>query len=230
MKKVLIASMAVLFTLLITTAFTISPDKKEKKFKGIITYDITYSGDIDAATLAQQPKDMIVKILGNKSRQEYAGASVINDGDAKTTIVLLDVAGNKYALRSTKEDIEKKLQESPAPTIKYIDGETKIVAGFTCKKAELTEIDQDTEEEVVTTIFYTEAFGSEIMNYGGQFHGLKGWPLEYEMTVADITIKYTARSVNRKGKVAVTDFLIPEDYKVTSREKLMEIFTGGMED
>ena len=64
------------------------------------------------------------------------------------------------------------------------------------------------------------------MNYGTQFHGLNGWPLEYEMTGQNITIKYTAHSINKKAKISEADFLIPDDYQITSKEKLMELFGG----
>lgn len=226
MKKFSIVAILFVSILFISYSFSPNSEQKGKKFKGVITYDVSYSGDIDAATLAMQPKDMIVKILDNKSRQEYAGSYVINDGDAKTTIVLIDVLGKKYALKSNQEDVEKKLQEVPAPVIKYIDGETKEIAGYVCKKAEYIEIDEETGEEVIIPFFYTDEFGSEELNYGGQFHGLKGWPLEYELTVSDFSIKYSARSVNKKAKVSSTDFLIPEDYQITTREKLLEIFSG----
>jgi len=226
MKKLSSVSVILILILILTSSFSTGLNKKSKKFKGIITYDITYSGDIDAATLAMQPKDMIVKILDNKSKQEVGGSYIINDGDTKTSFILLDIVGKKYALKSTKEDVEKKLQESPAPVIKYIDGETKEIAGYTCKKAEYIETDEETGEEVVVPFFYTDEIGSEDMNYGGQFHGLKGWPLEYELTMADFSIKYTARTINKKAKVSAKDFLIPEDYQITTREKLLEIFSG----
>jgi len=227
-----ISSKGILSILVISILFGFinNPDinklQKDKKFKVIITYDITYSGDIDPATLASQPKDMIVKIMGNKTRQEYGGTSIIYDGDTKTNIILIDVANKKYALKTTKEDIEKKLERKPAPKIKYIEGETKTIAGYLCKKAEITETDPDNGEEVTTTLFYTDEFGSEDMNYGTQFHGLNGWPLEYEMTGQNITIKYTAHSINKKAKISEADFLIPDDYQITSKEKLMELFGG----
>jgi hypothetical protein len=216
---------------IIFSGFVTSIDNnKGKPFKALITYDITYSGDIDAATLASQPKDMIVKILGNKSRQEVSGSYIIIDGDTKTSYVLIDIMDKKYALKTTKEDIDKELNEGKVPVIKYIDGETKEIAGYLCKKAEFIETDEDSGEEIITTVFYTDAFGSEDLNFGGQFHGLKGWPMEYELTMYDddITIKYTARLVDTKAKISDADFLIPEDYQITTREKLLEIF-GGME-
>ena len=52
----------------------------QKPFKGILTYTITYDGTWDAATLAQQPTETKMKILGKYSKSEMIapGATVEN--------------------------------------------------------------------------------------------------------------------------------------------------------
>ena len=53
-------------------AFTTNNNYAQKsKFKGIVTYDIKYSGkDITPAQEAQLPKEQVIKIYENKSMQE----------------------------------------------------------------------------------------------------------------------------------------------------------------
>lgn len=193
----------------------------QKKFKGIVNYTIAYSGTIDPATAAQQPKAMILSIYENKQKMNIpmgpVNIDIITDGDAKTSTTLLDIMGEKKYYKMTTEEIEKQIAENPAPVITYKE-ETKTVAGYTCKKAEYSETKDD--ETSTTVVYYTEDLGGELLNYGGQFNKLKGVPLEYVITTPDgIITTFTATEV-KKGKVKETDFLIPDDYvELTPEEK-----------
>ncbi|HNW70083.1 MAG TPA: hypothetical protein PKI01_06755 [Bacteroidales bacterium] len=193
----------------------------QKKFKGIVNYTIAYSGTIDPATAAQQPKAMILSIYENKQKMNIpmgpVNIDIITDGDAKTSTTLLDIMGEKKYYKMTTEEIEKQISENPEPVITYKE-ETKTVAGYTCKKAEYSETKDD--EKSTTIVYYTEDLGGELLNYGGQFNKLKGVPLEYVITTPDgIITTFTATEV-KKGKVKDTDFLIPDDYvELTAEEK-----------
>ncbi len=194
----------------------------QKKFRGVINYTIAYSGTIDAATAAQQPKTLIVSIYDNKQKMSIplgaVNIDIITDGDAKSQTTLLDIMGDKKYYKMATAEIDKKIAEEPAPEIKYSD-ETKTIAGYVCKKAVYNEKNEEGALNT-TTIYYTEELGGEALNYGGQFNKLKGVPLEYVATTADgIITTFTASEV-KKGKVKDTDFLIPSDYvELTPEEK-----------
>jgi len=193
----------------------------QKKFKGIVNFTIAYSGTIDPATAAQQPKAMILSIYENKQKMNIpmgpVNIDIITDGDAKTSTTLLDIMGEKKFYKMSTEEIEKQIAENPVPVITYKE-ETKTVAGYLCKKAEYSETKDD--ETSTTVLYYTEDLGGELLNYGGQFNKLKGVPLEYVITTPDgIITTFTATEV-KKGKVKETDFLIPDDYvELTAEEK-----------
>ncbi|HOY30771.1 MAG TPA: hypothetical protein PKW80_02720 [Bacteroidales bacterium] len=193
----------------------------QKKFKGVVNYTIAYSGTIDPATAAQQPKLMILSIYENKQKMNIpmgpVNIDIITDGDNKTSTTLLDIMGEKKYYKMTTEEIEKQISESPEPVITYKD-ETKTVAGYVCKKAEYS-VTQD-DETSTSVVYYTEELGGEMLNYGGQFNKLKGVALEYVVTTPDgIITTFTATEV-KKGKVKDTDFLIPDDYtELTAEEK-----------
>ncbi len=203
----------------------------QKKFKGIINFTIAYSGTIDPATAASQPKAIILSIYENKQKMNIPmggyNIDIITDGDAKTQTTLMDIMGQKKYFKTTTEEIEKKISENPEPEIKYID-ETKTIAGYVCKKAEYIEKTEDAS--VTTVVFYTEELGGETLNYGGQFHKLKGVPLEYVVTTPDgIVTTFSAIEV-KKGKVKETDFLIPSDYVELSPEEKQMMLQGGGEE
>jgi|AntAceMinimDraft_17_1070374.scaffolds.fasta_scaffold04229_3 GLPGLI family protein len=229
MKKVILSTL-ILSTIFLFAINNSYAQKSKKSFKGIITYNITYKGDIDPATLAQQPKEVTIKILGNKQKMEIisgpAVITTIRDGDKKHSIVLVDIMGQKYAVKLEQKDIEEELEENPKPTINYLD-ETKTIAGYTCKKAEVITKEEDTEEESKLVVYYSEDIGvSADINYGSQFNGLKGFPLEYVTTSNDMEITFSAGKIEKK-KIKDTEFLIPSDFKEVTQDELQEMFGGG---
>lgn len=203
----------------------------QKKFKGIVTFTISYSGTIDPATAAQQPKGMTVSIYENMQKMNLLvgpyNIDIISNGDNKTSTTLLDAMGNKIYFKESTEEIETQISEKGEPVITYKD-ETKTVAGYLCKKAEFVE---NKDGEVTTTIvFYTEELGGEALNYGGQFNKLKGFALEYVTTTADGIISNCTATEVKKGKVKDTDFLIPDDYVECPpdvKQQIIDMFKGG---
>ncbi len=226
MKK---SILSVFIIAVLLTAFSPTLIAGEKPFKGTIIYGLTYSGDIDPASLAQQPKEITVYILGNKIKTEVnqGGAYItqIQDGDAKTQIVLLDIEmiGKKFVIRKSTEEVEKELAELPESTIKYIE-ETKEIAGYTCKKGELITKD-DEGEESISTFYYTEELGNKAWNFGTEYSEVDGAVLEYEEAAGNFSVKFVAKEI-KKGKVKETDFLVPSDFEEKTSEELREMFGG----
>ncbi len=199
--------------------------KKRKPFKGTITYEMKYSGEeLEPAQIAQMPKEKTVKIYKNLTLAEQGPATVITNGDLRKVSVLMDLSSyglEKYLIVQKEEEIEEKRKGAE---IKYLD-ETKKVLGYKTKKAIITIPANEDEDESSTakiTAYYTEDFGSELVNFGDDmFHGLKGIALEFEIITSEITIKCTAISV-KKGKVKEVDFLIPTGYTETTMEAFQE--------
>lgn len=217
--KTIVKSFLVLSAIVI--AWSSNVNAQAKPFKGIITYGIAYSGNIDAATAAQQPKLMTVSLLDNKAKMSLPlgpiTLDVITDGEKKETITLIDMMGEKKYFKSTTTEIDEETNKNGAPVIRYLE-ETKTIAGYVCKKAEYVTKDED-GNETVTTVYYNEELGGEALNYGGSFNGLKGFPMEYIINQGEIITTFTVSEVV-KGKVKATDFLIPTDYvELTKEEK-----------
>jgi GLPGLI family protein len=224
------------FIIVITAAAALSFNsvaQTPKPFRGIVTYNITYSGNIDAATLANQLKMVTVSIYDNKQKLTISmagvGLDLIYDGDKKESIVLIDQMGQKMYYKMLKEEIEADMTEKGTYEIKYLD-ESKTIAGYNCKKA--LYISTDSEGEKDTSIaYYTQELGGEALNYGTSFHGLKGFPLEYIAKEKDITSTFTATEV-KKGKVKDTQFMLPADYielPAELKEQIKAGLNGGEE-
>lgn len=193
-------------------------------FEGTIVYEITYE-DLDemmAQYEAMMPKEMtmIHKDAMSKMIQPNGMGQqvVITDNEKKTSTILMDMMGNKMAYeqdmsKQSDEDKDKKVE------IKYFD-ETKKIAGYECKKAEI--IVEGMDENMI--VWYTEEIKASGDNK--KFGELKGYPLQYEMRQPTFTMILTAKTV-KKEKVSKAEFKIPKEYEKVTEEEFKQMMTGG---
>lgn len=226
MKK---STIVILLAIIMSVPNLVLAQKKGKAFSGTIEYELKYEG-IDPAQEAQMPKTILTIISGNKSKTVLdAGMYAMNtitDGDNETLLIYLDIMGQKMAYRQTKAEIDKAQEGAVKPIVKLID-ETKQIAGYTAKKAEITVIDEETLEENVSIIWYTNEIEiSPKANFANQHDGIDGFPLETISKGNDVTQIMTATSV-KKGKVKATEFLLPSDAKELTLDEFKEMFGGG---
>jgi GLPGLI family protein len=197
-----------------------------KEFKGVITYRITVEGSaVTDEMKTMMPKTMIMSIVGNKSRSEMVmsmGKTIsITDGDAKTAITLMDMMGQKIAIQSNYEEIMKEIGDAPEAKVE-VTGETKEIAGYTCKKAVVSIPAED--QEII--VYFTEELGTGAINFDNpQFKDINGVMLEFEMPNAEFTMKFEATSVEKKN-VPESDFTIPDGYQIKTKEELKSMFGG----
>lgn len=193
-------------------------------FEGKITYEINVDGgNMPPEAMAMfAGSEIVIYVKGEKSRSEMnmgmQNTITISDTKAGTSVLLMEIMGNKYKIKSDP----KKEEKTPEVTVKYLD-ETKTIAGYKCKKAELTFKDEAGNPQA-TGIWYTE----DITNYMGnskknfQFRGIKGMPLEYEMSAErGMKMKMTAKTIN-KEVVPDSKFEIPADYKESTMEDVQK--------
>jgi hypothetical protein len=214
------------FLLLFATAAMISfgvyaqKSKAAKPFTGTIKYDVTYEGEIDAMTKAQVPTSSVIT-FGEKDKVRVdltflmQNVSTINDYEAKTTVTLIDAMGQKIAL--TGELPVDEIENAEKPEIKLID-ETKTIAGYKCKKAEVY-----TKEDDVIEVFYTEEFPSP---KGTMLHidGINGILFRLSVPIGDngAIMTFTAKEA-KKGKIKSHLFKIPDDYEKMTNEEFMQM-------
>ncbi|MBI5217455.1 MAG: DUF4412 domain-containing protein [Bacteroidia bacterium] len=224
MMKIFVFLVAVVLSIGTTHA-----QKAGKTFMGTITYDITYDAPgIDATMKAQLPSDMMMYVKGNKMAQETKSAmytqTVIMDGDTKSSIMLIDVPSQNMqnAIKISKEDIEKKMKEEKPVKVEVMN-ETKKIAGYNCKKAEITEGDN------TVTVYFTEELNIGDINWATQYKDIKGMMMEYSMTESmnglDVTMKFTVKEI-KETKVKDNKFGIPSGYKELTKEEAKKMFGG----
>jgi hypothetical protein len=201
----------------------------EKPFEGIINYKISYpDSKFTEAQLAMFPKIMTISVKGSKSRTEMnvgGGTTVeITDYVAKTKIALINMMGQKYAIKQTAEEIEKENADLAKGEVNVTD-ETKNIAGYTCKKAIVT----SNEDGVKSTleVWFTEELGGKDQNFDNPLYkDINGVMLEFTLKTPQATMKFSATSIEKKS-VSSKDFEIPADFTLTTQDELRSKFGGG---
>jgi len=224
MKKNLIASIFII-TFAFTAGFTLA-QKPGSPFKGVINYKVSYpDSKMEASQQAMMPQTMKVSLSGNKTRIEMAMASmsqiILIDSDLKTTTVLLDMMGQKIAMKPNKKTDRPDAKE---PVVKMTN-ETKEIAGYLCKKAEVSFGDEKSKGTPLI-VYFTEAIGNNRIFYDNEYRTLPGIPMEFQYKMQGMSMLLTASSVE-KGKVSNRDFEVSSEYKEMTPEQLREMFGGG---
>lgn len=198
-------------------------------FEGIVVYTISFenSGLPPEAIAMLKGAESTVYIKADKRRIDMNTAMqstiTVVDGKAKTVTTAMDIMGQKYLIKMNQNDLNKEKAEAPVTSIKYLD-ETKVIAGYKCKKAEVTMKMKEGKEQTFI-VFYTDQIPtSETKNV---FEGLKGMPLEYSIAQGGINMTFSTKSIE---KVAVPDSkfeLAKDGYKETTMEELQKAMMGG---
>lgn len=219
-------------TLALLTGMILIPGAKtysQKAFEGVVTYKISYPDNkFTESQMAMFPKILTVSIKGAKSRtdiQTGMGNTVeISDYTTKTKLTLLDMMGQKFAIRSTWEEIQKEMSAEAKGQVQ-LTSETKMIAGYNCKKA-IVKVD-DKGTKYTYDVFYTNELGPKDANFDNAVYAdIDGVLLEFSMKTPQFTMKFTAASVEKKV-ISSKDFDIPADYTLTTQEELRNKF-GGM--
>jgi GLPGLI family protein len=192
-----------------------------KAFEGYIKYTVNIESDIDEATRSQLPTSTTDYYKETKIRKEQNTAmfsiTAITDNATKETIMLMDLMGQKIALKQTAEDIDKAKGEMPESEFNET-GESKEILGYNCKKVEVT-----MGEDVYSAFYTTDIATNGNHNASGLFNKIDGVILEYTIAQQGIVMHYIANEV-KKQHVGEDMFTIPEDYELKTTEELQSLF------
>ncbi len=197
-------------------------------FEGVINFKISYPGNkLTESQLALFPKALSVMIKGGRSRTDIltgGGSRVeITDHQEKTKIKLLNMMGQKYAIKYTADDIAKETAKEP-PVKVDLTAETKNIAGYLCKNAVITVNDKKGNYKI--DVYYTPELGGKQANFDkGIYKDIDGVLMEFSMRTPEMTMRFTASSVEKKA-VSLKEFEIPPDYSILSKDELKSKIGG----
>jgi len=147
-------------------------------------------------------------------------------------LMLFDMMGNKMMVESTKEEREK-MEDKAAETdkeITYDENDTKVIQGYTCKKATVKS-SADDEMQMEMTMYVTEEItASPKMIRELSDSSLKGFPLEYTIGNDQFSMTYTTTEIKKELDPKVFELKKAGYAKMTFEEfqEQMQSMGGGM--
>lgn len=194
--------------------------------EGHVQYNIDMSSDdpeMEMAVSMMQGSTLDLYFSENKSRTEMSMGSMMKIStvtNVKSDEVLMLMSGmiGKKAVKSSLSELEAEAGEKPDYVVELID-ESKEIEGYTCKKAVLT--DQDDNE---MTFWYTEEI--EVNKKGQNYlnEDVPGFPMEFELNqngmIMSMTVSLFKDSLEDDS---VFDIKIPEGYEEMSMDDLKKM-------
>lgn len=202
---------------------------KKKAFTGKITFKITVEADnLPEQVMAMMPKTMNMYIGKDKTKTELftqmgMQSSIENLVD-KTKVSLLEVMGQKYAIRDSWEDVQKEMEGLPEIEIERT-GETKDIQGYTCEKIIAKTVDGG--EDYATAWVTSDMQVHENINFSNEaFSGINDMLLEFQMDTGNgMMLTFTAIEIDEK-KIKDKVFEVPEDFQEITKEELQKTLGG----
>jgi hypothetical protein len=202
--------------------------------EGFILYDMKIEGLPPEQAAMMGDMETKVTFKNGKSLTEVTSMMFTQQiaADDNGMLMLMEQMGNKYAIKQTKAEMDKeeaKMKDKPAdPKIEYVN-ETKMIAGYECKKAIVTVVDKDKKESKVE-IWYSDKFENPNKEGKGRgmsvMKGLKGVPFEYSTTMGPMKIKMVAKEVSTEPVADSKFVLSTEGYKIMTMDELKSMQGG----
>jgi len=176
--------------------------------EGTIVYDIT----VQTGSKEPQLADMFdgarttVYLKGSQSRTEMVSplgtTTTILDAKNNTGVVLKEYGNQKLLIKITGQDLAD-INKKYAGIVFTMQNETKTIAGYECQKAVAKLSDGST-----FIVYFTKELVTENKDYDYQFKTLPGLPLEYESSMGNLKVKYTAFKI-AFDPVPLQKFVVP---------------------
>lgn len=201
-----------------------------QSFEGKIVFEMSFPDFKDPQMAALLPKEAVAYFKNNQSRMEMnmmmgMKNATISDGLKKTSITLMDLMGQKYAVENnaSNDAEQKKVMES---TKVSITAEKKMIAGYMCTKA-LVEIPnpEKAKEWIKIDMWFTKDLSINKNYMNGPIEKIDGSVLEFSLNQSGMKINLSAKEI-LKQPVSDDLFLIPTGYKRMSSAELMKMMGG----
>jgi hypothetical protein len=194
--------------------------------EGTIEYKIVV---LDSANpmAKMAPDKMTVKFKNNEEYAELIAGmglfetSFINDGTAKKVTQMVRMLNKKWAYIADTAAITKELDHDVQFTITET-GETKVIAGYTCKKAIAKSKDGKTPD---IDLYYTNDIKMDQPNWATPFKDIEGVLMQYRLAKYGFYMEFTADKVE-PDKIDDSTFKLPADYKLISKQQIDDLYKG----
>jgi GLPGLI family protein len=200
--------------------FLSAPAFSQKKItEGTIVYNLVVNTNDSTPKLADglDGATNTVYIKGKMSRSEFVSIfgtqTTIIDNKTKNVTLLKEFGGKKYMITLLPDDWKESNKKYDSVTFTY-ENETKVIAGYNCRKA----IGKLKSGETFT-VYYTTDLLPENQEFQYSNKSLPGLAMEYETTIGNKKAVFTAASVNF-NPVPIAKFDLPKSgFRVMTYEE-----------
>jgi GLPGLI family protein len=193
-------------------------------FEGKIVYLIEAPSNLDPQMKMMLPSKSTGFFKNSQARMETQAGMGINtvtlvNGETEETVVLMNIMGNKYAMRNSGKVAKDSLATFDFST----SDSTKVIAGYVCKKASIRFKAEAAGETTQMDVWYTSDLKVNNKHVAGPMAKIEGAILEYSINQQNIRLRFQASEV---VQMTLDDslFVVPEGYKFTTQEELMKSF------
>lgn len=220
-------SASFLFLILIFSShFLCAQSTSKDTFSGKIIFDITYQdSQTDKKNMDKMPSESVIYFKDNLMKMEMnlpmGKTTFISNHTTGSGTMLMDMMGNKFSVKMDKSDLEKE-KKSKENTKVTFPGETKLIAGYNCKKAIVTF--HSSEGDKSMDAWFTNEL--KIKNsFTSQIDGIDGFLMEFYTNQNGMSMKMKARSLEFRS-IDDSEFVIPEGYTPFNMDALKKMQGG----
>lgn len=203
--------------------------------EGHVAYKIetsTDNPDMQMAIGMMQGSTMEVYFKDKLTRAEFkmgtmmTMTTVSNETTGDVLMLMSGMMGNN-AIKSNSKETAKDTVLNKKPKVDVVlTNETKVIEGYTCKKALITD-----EEGTVSTFWFTEEITAAKKGQSYLSEDVPGFPMQFEMNKSGMKMTMTVTKVETKVSGNSSDlfsFSIPAGYKEMSLDQMKQMGMGGM--
>lgn len=202
--------------------------------EGSITYAMTIEGLPPEQVAMMGDMEMKITFKENKSLLEVSTMMMTQQAsvDENGMTLVVESMGNKMAVKQTKAEMDKEeaksKDKSPDPKIEYTT-ETKMIAGYECKKAIVTMLVGKDKKEEKIEVWYSDKFNylDKDGKTKGEIKGLKGVPFEYISFRTGFKSKLMAKDVKLEPVKDDKFILSTEGCKMMTMDELKSMGRGA---
>ena len=209
------------------TGNCIAQTKGKQISSGKILFDISYpESQLDEQTMANLPMESYMYFKNDKVKIEVSmpmgKTTVLSDNKTGEGTMLMNMMGNKWAIKIDRDQMMKEKSLSGKPKIERTN-ESKVIAGYKCSKAVVTI--NTKQGEKTFDVWFTDEL--KIKNsFSSQIEGIDGFLMEYFNNQNGISMKMTAKNVEA-ADIADSEFNVPDGYEVKTMDDLKNMRRGG---
>lgn len=187
--------------------------------KGVVKYDLIYHG-VDDPSVETMFQDAYMKLsfMPGKAHLELnfgllGVITTITDEKSSKSLVMTEMMGHKIAVWTDVETNQKEI-ENNQNEVQLVDGQ-KEIAGYTCKKAIVTDKEGNELE-----VWYTDQVSVYTKGQTVFDSKIPGFPMYIQTYQNGVVIEFTVSEIETKVKKKIFKMIVPNGFEIKTMDQI----------